>query len=98
MGNYSADPAEVLRFQQKRVITTMFTSFLIMLEDLGMEHDTALDKLVAKLPAPYKDFVNLADYFDEIKSATLRKRVLDRGNHALRELDDVLNSFTVTFR
>lgn len=96
--SYSIDPEEVLRFQQKRILTALFTSFLITLEDLGLEHDTALDKLTAALPAEYKTYVDLADYFDEDKGQILRKRVLDRGNHAVRELDEVTRQFSIAFR
>ena len=95
---YSVNPEDVLRFQHERIVTALFTSFLITLEDLGVEHDTALDKLQEKLPQQYKAYVDLADYLDEPKSRLLRKRVLDRGNHALRELNEVLRSFVVTFR
>lgn len=96
--NHTADPKEVLRFQQHRVITLLFRHFLTLLEDLGLEHDEALAKLAAALPPEYHSFLDLADYLTPEKGQRLRKKVLDSGNDTLRSLDDVLESFTITFK
>lgn len=98
MATYSVDPEEVLRFQMHRLVTSLFKSFLIILEDLGAEHDEALEKLYTALPEEYKPFVNLADYFTEQKGELLRKKVLDAGNDTRRQIDEVLKSFTITLK
>jgi hypothetical protein len=95
---HTADPKEVLRFQQHRVITLLFRHFLTVLEDLGLEHDEALAKLTAALPIEYHSFLDLADYLTPEKSQRLRKKVLDSGNDTLRSLDDILESFTINFK
>lgn len=92
----SAD--SVLRFQQERIIKTLFTEFLMVLEDLARDHDIALDKLSAALPPDLSKYIDLADYFTPEKSVLLRKRVLDRGNHALRELYTQVDHFNVGFK
>lgn len=96
--SHLADPKEVLRFQQQRIITMLFRHFLVVLEDLGLEHDEALNKLAAALPPEYQPYVELADYLSPEKSKHLRKKVLDVGNDSLRSLDEILNSFNVTFK
>ena len=92
----SAD--EVLRFQQHRIVTSLFRNFLEVLEDVEEDHNHSLDKLVAALPADLKQYVDLADHLTPEKGQQLRKRVLDRGNDALRSLSDITNSFTIQFK
>ncbi len=96
--SYTADPKEVLRFQQERIIKLLFTSFLVVLEDVGLEHDEALTKLVAALPPEYRQYVDLADYLTPEKGQRLRKKVLDAGNNALRQLDEVVQSLDIHFK
>ncbi len=96
---YTPAPAEaVLRFQQQRVVTLLFRAFLETIEDLGVAHDEALDKLVKALPVEYHCYVDLADYLTPEKGQQLRKRVLDRGNDSLRALDDLTKNFDIQFK
>lgn len=96
---YTPAPADaVLRFQQERIVKVLFTEFLMALEDLARDHDIALDKLARALPADFAKFVDLADYLTPEKSDILRKRVLDRGNHALRELHSQVDHFNIEFK
>lgn len=95
---HTADPKEVLRFQQHRVITLLFRHFLTLLEDLGIEHDEAMAKLAAALPPEYHTYLDLADYLTPDKSKHLRKKVLDSGNDTLRSLDDILEAFIISFK
>ena len=94
---YSVRPEEVLRFQIERNVKAIFWSYLAVLEDLGIEHDIAMKKLVEALPQEYKNYVNLADYLTEEKGGQLRKRVLDVGNNHLREINTLLESFKIEF-
>lgn len=95
---YSVQPAEVLRFQIDRNVKAIFWAYLAVLEDLGVEHDIAMKKLVDALPPEYKDYVSLADYLSDEKGAQLRKRVLDVGNNHLREIATILESFEIEFK
>lgn len=96
---YTPAPADaVLRFQQERIIKVLFTEFLMVLEDLARDHDIALDKLSKALPPDLGKYIDLADYFTPEKGDVLRKRVLDRGNHALRELHAQVDHFNVEFK
>jgi hypothetical protein len=92
----SAD--SVLRFQQERVIKNLFRGFLETLEDVEEDHNAALDKLVAALPPDLGKFVDLADHLTPEKGQQLRKRVLDKGNGALRDLDTLLKGYLISFK
>lgn len=96
--NDSPSANEVLKFQSKRSVTIMFKNMLSLLEILYEEHDAALDKLYENLPEEYKKYVKLADYLDENKEDSLRKRVLDIGNDCYRTIEEMINNFNVTFK
>jgi len=95
---YVVEPREVLRFQVERNVKAIFWGFLAQLEDLTVEHDIAMNKLRENLPDEYVRFVDLADHLTDDKAAQLRKRVLDIGNNHLRQINDVLAGFDVTFK
>lgn len=93
---YNRAPAEdVLRFQQQRIITALFRGQLELFEELAQEHDIALDKLVRALPTEQQKLVELADYLTPERAEILRKRILDRGNDAWRELNRVIDNFNI---
>lgn len=97
--DHTPAPAEaVLRFQQERIVKNLFIEYLLILEELGHEHDNAMAKLEKALPKENQPFVDLADYLTPEKGERLRKRVLDRGNDALRNLREVVNGFDISLK
>lgn len=68
-----------------RVVTRLFKSFLVILEDLQEEHRSSYLRLLEQMPEELKPLVSQADYFSDRKMEWLRKRVLDLGNEAIRE-------------
>lgn len=92
------DASDVLRFQHERITKNLFKKFLVILEDVESEHNTALGKLYNSLPEAYKPFVELADYLDEDKVKALRKKVLDSGGDACRELDALVDQFNIKLK
>lgn len=94
----NVEEAEILHFQAHRIITNFYKEMLVMIEDLAEEHDDALCKLQDNLPDQYKKYVDLADYFPEEKSIKLRKRILDRGNDAIRQIEDQLKNFEIKIK
>lgn len=95
---YSVDPKDVLRFQLDRNVRLLFREQLMLLEDLGKEHDTALSKLNDALPEQYRHYLDLADYLTPDRGQQLRKRVLDRGNDVLRNFEELLKQFEIRFK
>ena len=92
------DPNAVLRYQIDRIVTNLFKGYLILLEDLGDDHDTAMNKLRAALPEGHRAFVDLADYLTPERGNLLRKKVLDAGNDTKREIDKLLEQFDVKIK
>lgn len=98
MSSISVDTYKVLNFQHERIVKGLFKSFLMVVEDLEREHNVALGKLHDSLPPEYQPFVNLADYLDEDKVRMIRKRILDNGNNACRELTAIVEQFNITLK
>ena len=96
--DYSVNPKEVLRFQIDRNVRLLFRDQLMMLEDLALEHDAALDALVKALPPELQKYVDLADYLTPDRAQQIRKRILDRGNDCLRSNEEILKAFEINFK
>jgi hypothetical protein len=88
---------DVFRRYCERNTVSLFKGFLVMLEDLGKEHEIHFRKLKRGVPTEYLSLINQADYLDEEKLQHLRKRVLDMGNEAIRSFDGGLDNFTISF-
>jgi len=86
---------ELLEFQINRNVVNLYKSFLIMMEDVHDQHSANFHKLKLALPDDV-DLINQADYWDESRMDLLRKRILDKGNDALREIVGQLEQFELT--
>jgi ribonucleotide reductase alpha subunit len=89
---------KVLLERNKRNIKILFKSFLVLLEDLHKEHEINFSKLEDNIPEKYKSIVSQANYFDEEKLKYIRKKVLDMGNEMIRDNDNNLEHFIITFK
>jgi hypothetical protein len=81
----------------QRNTVSLFKGFLVMLEDLQKEHEIHFSKLSKNLPEDYRPLIEQANYFDEDKLQHLRKRTLDIGNEAIRNIEGELDNFTISF-
>lgn len=97
MAHLEADPKGLLQFTARRHIVTLFKECLAMFESLADEHDEALAKLGAALPAQYHEYITLADYFTEDKSERLRRTVLQRGNDCARAIQEEIEKYEISF-
>lgn len=88
---------ELLEFQINRNIINLYKSFLIALEDMHDQHAANFNKLKTALPEN-KDLIDQADYWDDDRMDFLRKRVLDQGNDAKREILGQLEKFNLTIK
>ena len=86
---------ELLEFQVNRNIINLYKTFLIMVEDLEEEHKRSFRKLKGALPES-SDLIDQANYLDEDKMEYIRKKILDQGNHSLREIIGQLEKFNLT--
>ncbi len=87
----------IFRKQCERNTVSLFKGFLMMLEDLQKEHEIHFGKLKRNLPDEYSALIDQADYFDQDKIQHLRKRTLDIGNEAIRNIEGGMENFTIDF-
>lgn len=77
--------------ETKRLITKIFKTQLMTLEDLRYQHKEALENLDNDLTPEQKESLN---YLDFTRYSLLRKRILDNGNEGIRDLENFLDNFT----
>lgn len=90
------DPATMLKVKTQLAVNRLLATYLSILEEVADDHDAAMDKLRAALPANYNGFVDLAECLPDAKFETLRRRVLKVGNDARREIEETIDSLRLT--
>jgi hypothetical protein len=99
MIKYTSDEVEsILRFQHKRICTSLFRGFLTLIENLEDEHGDLMEKLHTALPEQYKAYVDLVDYWTPTRAEAIRKHILDGGNDAIRNLDEMLINYDISLK
>ena len=88
---------ELLEFQVLRTITNLYKGFLGTVEELSQDHKLQFDKLKKAIPEHEKILVQ-AEYLDEAQLNYLRKKILDSGNDARRELFSCMENFEINFK
>ena len=68
------------------------------MEDLHQDHMINFSKLREALPSEHSPLINQADYFDQHKMQYLRKKILDMGNESIRDTNNDLENFTISFK
>ena len=91
------DAEGIFKKHCQRNTVALFKGFLMMLEDLQKEHQINFDKLRNNLPEDYDALLDQADYFCDEKLQHLRKRTLDIGNEAIRNIEGEFENFTINF-
>jgi len=90
------DAQNFLADKSDRALRSLFKGFLIILEDIHREHNINFEKLRNALPED-EDLIDMADYFDDERFSSYRKKVLDLGNEILRDYQSELENFQVSF-
>lgn len=89
------DAKGLLQFQVSKDITYLYKRFLTEVEELRNQHEMMLDKLENELPPEYHSLLRASNFFDEKEFAYRRKKVLDAGNDAKRNIVDQLTKFEI---
>jgi hypothetical protein len=88
------DMKDVISFQIHRNIVNLYKRYFEITEDLLDEHKSFISKIELRLTRLGFDVekINIGeiDYFSEKKFNQIRKKILDVGNDATRELDRTL--------
>jgi hypothetical protein len=83
----------LLNSEIRKSITRIFKQYLASLEDLQYTHTIAVDKLRNHISPEHLELLN---YLDDDHYSLVRKRVLDSGNEAMRDLSDLLDNFDIS--
>jgi hypothetical protein len=92
------DANSALVYSSNKSTKVLFKSFLILIEDLNKDHVINFSKLRKALPEEYSPLIEQADYFDQHKLQYLRKKILDMGNETIRDQENQLDNFTISFK
>lgn len=83
--------------RQCRLITALFKEFLEILEEVRGDYNEFYGNLLAKLPPEHVTTLVVGNPLSEEKFKRLRKKVLDKGNDVLRDSEDELGHFSISF-
>jgi hypothetical protein len=86
---------DYLKFQLNRNIISLYKKYFEMVDDLRQEHKLMIQKM-EKVSS--KEFVENIDYFNEDKYNYIRKKILDNGNDAIRNIESSFKSITITIK
>ena len=88
------------RFRQRRRITSFWNFMLVFLDEIKFDHDAMVERLGQSLgdlevflednktPLELCHLTNNANFIDDLRLRAWRKRIIDRGNDLIRELDN----------
>lgn len=86
---------DYLKFQLNRNVISLYKKYFEMVDDLRQEHKLMLQKM-EKVSS--KEFVENIDYFNEDKYNYIRKKILDNGNDAIRNIESSFKSISITLK
>lgn len=86
---------EYLAFQLNRNVVTLYKKLFEIVEDMRQEHQSMLQKIEKKAS---KDFVDSVNYLDDNKINYIRKKILDSGNDAIRNIENNFKAVKITLK
>jgi hypothetical protein len=86
---------ELVETQLKRIITSLFKNFLVIVEDIRQDHLQTVADMSHEFPP---EILQKWNYLDLPKYSRIRKKVLDDGNEKIREITTLLNSFDINIK
>lgn len=81
--------------QIERIVTNLYKSQLEMIADLNQQHLSSLYQVQGKID---DQALSSLSYFTPFKMGQLRKKILDNGNDAVREIKQILEKIQVDFK
>jgi hypothetical protein len=82
----------VLKAQLDRIVRRLWKDFLVIADDIRQDHLAVLSEMKQFPP----ELLVRWNYLDLPKYSRIRKKVLDQGNDALREMEAILEHFEVS--
>lgn len=84
-----------LAFQLNRNIISLYKKLFEIVEDVKQEHSAMLEKVEKKTS---KEFVESVDYLSDNKVNYIRKKILDSGNDAIRNIENNFKAVKITLK
>lgn len=84
-----------VHFQIQRNVIALYKKYINLIEDMQEDHLNMLNKLNSKVDL---ETLKNVDYFDENKYNYIRKKILDSGNEAIREIERNLEKLNFTLK
>ena len=88
----------MLLFSNRRNVVMLFKRFLETVEQIGDCHIDTINKLKQNLPSEYHRYVDLSEYLTPAREEAIRKLILDAGNECIRNTENDIKQFKVTFK
>jgi hypothetical protein len=86
---------EYIKFQYSRNIISLYKKYFEMIDDLKHDHENMVKKIADNSSG---DFAKNIDYFNNDKYNYIRKKILDAGNDAIRNIDTSFKSINITLK
>jgi len=86
---------DYVSFQIHKSLVDLYKRYLNLIEDIQEDHKTMVEKLNNKIDS---NTLKNIDYFDNNKYNYLRKKILDIGNDAIREIEKNFEFIQMEFK
>lgn len=86
---------DYVSFQIHKSLVNLYKRYLNLIEDIQEDHHLMMEKLENKID---QNTLKNIDYFDENKYNYLRKKILDIGNEAIREIEKNFDFIKMEFK
>ena len=97
MSEEKTELKDIISFQVHRNIVNLYKKYFEITEDLLREHKLYKER-IKKISLDNPNAIDDLDYFTEERFSQTRKKILDAGNDAAREIDKTLEFVTVTLK
>ena len=91
------NPKNNLNKRSTEEVVKLYKMLLMMVEDMKQDHDFHYAKLYQHIPKEYNEVIDTANHFTSEKMAWIRKRILDYGNSSIRNLQEELENYQISF-
>ena len=86
---------DYVSFQIHKSLVNLYKKYLVLIEDIREDHENMVDKISDKVD---ENLLKNIDYFDDNKYNYLRKKILDIGNEAIREIEKNFDFIKMEFK
>jgi len=89
---------DMISFQVHRNVINLYKKYFEITEDLLREHKIFLGRIKKISLDDTTESIDGLDYFTEERFNQVRKKILDAGNDAVREIDKTLEFVTINLK